>query len=213
TRTAPLTGRVLLLLLAAGALAVADAAAEVVYIAIPKKEEFLSAGCCTGTFDDGALASRFLPGGLVPDDWDGRLLMTYVGLGAALGRGSALGARLCRRGLPHGLLALLLVAAVLAVPVNGVFLVEVAAPRLIRLPYHHCPYDLVPRAPESLVAIALFLAGSFAVGWAALARAAASGAGAEARLPLRRAPPGLLDFGLLGYLWSVVLVSVGLALG
>jgi hypothetical protein len=44
---------------------------------------------------------------------------------------------------------------VLSVAVNGVFLVEVAAPRLLHLPYHHCPYDLVPGAPESLVGVAL----------------------------------------------------------
>src|SRR5262249_49616077 len=58
TRTAPLTGRVHLLVLAAGLLGVADAAAEGAYLVIPKKEVFLSTGCCTAAPEE---SSRFLP--------------------------------------------------------------------------------------------------------------------------------------------------------
>jgi hypothetical protein len=210
TRTAPLTGRVLLLLLAASALAVADAAAEITYIAIPKKEEFLAAGCCTGTFDEAASPSRFLPAGLVPEEWGGRLWAAYVALGVGLVLGSALGSRLCRHGVPRRALAPLLVAAALAVPVNGVFLVEVAAPRLIRLPYHHCPYDLVPRAPESLVAIALFFGATFAVGWACVV--AWLGNVPEAAPLLPRAVGRLLYAAALCYLWSFVMICLEIAL-
>ena len=60
TRTAPLTGRVLLLLLAASLLACADAAAELAYLSIPKKEEFLSSGCCTAAFAEYG-PTRFVP--------------------------------------------------------------------------------------------------------------------------------------------------------
>ena len=58
TRTAPLTGRVLLVLLVAGGLAVADAAAEVAYIGIPKKEERPTGGCCTMSLDQSLPAVR-----------------------------------------------------------------------------------------------------------------------------------------------------------
>src|SRR3712207_8430081 len=44
---------------------------------------------------------------------------------------------------------------------SGLFLVEEAAPALLGLPYHHCPYDLIPQAPEAVVAVGLFLAGCF----------------------------------------------------
>ena len=47
TRTAPLTGRVLLLAVLLGLLVVADAGIEIAYLIIPKKEEFLSTECCT----------------------------------------------------------------------------------------------------------------------------------------------------------------------
>ena len=146
----------------------------------------------------------------MPEDWDARLTMVYVVLGVCLVLGTAVAARLCRRGLPRGVLATLLVAAALAVAVNGVFLVEVAAPRLIRLPYHHCPYDLVPRAPESLLAIALFFGGTFAVGWACVAAWLGNVPGAAALLP--RTAGRLLHVAALCYLWSLVMTCLELAL-
>jgi hypothetical protein len=90
-----------------------------------------------------------------------------------------------------------------------VFLIEVAAPRLLGLPYHHCPYDLVPRAPESLVAVALFLAGTFAVGWACVA--SWLGNKAEARPLLAAAVSWLLQVAVFSYLLSLVMMSVELA--
>ncbi len=169
TRTAPLTGRIVLVLLAAGLLAVGDAAAEETYLAIPKKEEFSSAGCCTGTFDSQAQASRFLPAALVADNHIWMLYVAYYGINALVALAADLCARLARKRLPRAGLLLLLLVAAGAIAVNTVFLVDVAAPRLLHLPYHHCPYDLIPRAPESLLAVALFVFASFAVGWAAIA--------------------------------------------
>jgi hypothetical protein len=210
TRTAPLTGRVLLVLLAAGLLAVADAAAEQTYLAIPKKEEFPTAGCCTGAFDEKSRATGLLPASLVPENASGRLYPAYYAINAVLVLAAGICARLCRRGLPRGALLPLLVGAGLAVVVNLVFLVEVAAPRLIHLPYHHCPYDLVPKAPESLLAIALFLGGTFAVGWACVA--AWLGQGPETAPLLPPLVGWLLQLAAFGYLWSLVMMSVELAL-
>jgi hypothetical protein len=210
TRTAPLTGRVLLVLLAAGLLAVGDAAAEVAYLGIPKKEEYPSEGCCTRAFDSAAGADRFLPANLLPEK-DGRWLYgAYYGMNIGLMLAAGVCARLCRRGVPKGWLGPLLVAAVLAVAVNGVFLVEVASPRLIHLPYHHCPYDLVPLAPESLLAVGLFLGGSFAVGWACVA--AWLGNRSEAAPLLPGTVGRLMSAASLCLLWSLVMMSVELAL-
>src|SRR5207247_7725162 len=66
-------------------------------------------------------------------------------------------------------LAFFLATAVLAVPISAVFLIEIASPALLHQPYHHCPYDLVPEAPESMLAVALFLWATFCVGWACVA--------------------------------------------
>jgi hypothetical protein len=66
TRTAPLTGRVLFALLAATALAAADAGSEIAYLAIPKKEESPPGGCCTEVFDSASGTSKFLPAAVGP---------------------------------------------------------------------------------------------------------------------------------------------------
>lgn len=200
TRTAPLTNRVLVAVLAVGVLAVADAAAEAAYLAIPKAEQFLSAGCCTATVTN----DRFLPTVRVSGDDARWLWVGYFtvngGLLVALGR-----RRLPRAGLP-----LVLLADVLALPVNGLFLTEVAAPRLLRMPNHHCPYDLIPAAPAGLLAAVLFLAGGFAVGWAGVV--AWLGRHAETE-PFRGATVDrLLRLGFLGYLMSVIVLSADLAL-
>jgi hypothetical protein len=210
TRTAPLTGRILRVLLLAGLLAVADAAAEAAYLAIPKKEEFPSAGCCTGAFDAAARTDRFLPAALVGDRAVPWLYAAYYAVNA--GMVLALGAcvRLSRSRPAAVWLAPLLLLAVASLAVNGVFLVEVAAPRLLHLPYHHCPYDLVGGAPESLVAVALFLGGCFSVGWACLA--AWLGNRGEARPFLPDTVGGLLHLAFIGYLWSLLMVSLELIL-
>jgi hypothetical protein len=206
TSTAPLTGRVLLLVLLAGLLGATDAAAEGAYLVIPKKEEFLSTGCCTAALD---ASSRFLPATWV-EEGDYRLRAAYyaVNLGMALAL-AAYGWR-DRRSFPGWWLAPLLLGAGLSLAVNAVFLVESAAPRLLRLPYHHCPYDLVGRAPESLAAVALFLGGAFAVGWACVVGWLAGDP--EARPQARSLAGQLLHFALLGYLASLAMLSLELAL-
>jgi hypothetical protein len=209
TQTAPLIGRTLGLLLAAGLLAVADAAAELTYLAIPKKEEFLSAGCCTQPADE-AGTFRFLPQNLISDEDTPRLYGAYYTVNLAMILGLGIAARLSERRLVRSWLGPLFLGVVLCGVVNAVFLVEAAAPRLLHLPYHHCPYDLVPRAPESLVAVALFVGGSFCVGWACVV--GWLGNGTEARPFLPDTVSWLLRLGLRGYVGSVVLLSVELVL-
>src|SRR5262249_16054841 len=65
TVAAPVLGRVLLALTFLGLFAELDATAELAYLAIPKKEEFLSAGCCSVGFDSWVRSARLLPQGLL----------------------------------------------------------------------------------------------------------------------------------------------------
>lgn len=210
TRTAPLTGRVLLVLLTAAVLAVGDAAAEVAYLAIPKKERFLSAGCCTGLLDEASRTNRFLPTALLGENEVPALYAAYyaVNVGMVLALWACI--RLSRRRLPSAWLGPLLLGAVLALTVSAAFLIDVAAPRLLHQPDHHCPYDLVPQAPQSLAAVALFAVGCFAVGWACVA--AWLGGDSQTRSALPRTVSGLLHLGLFGFLGSLLLTSAELAL-
>jgi hypothetical protein len=210
TGTAPLVGRILLAVVVLGILAVVDSLAEATYLAIPKKETFLSGGCCTLAFDEASGASRFLPKTLIGESFQPLLATAYysVNVGMALALGLCLWRlRSCGRPIGLGILSL---AALASWPINGLFLIEIAAPTLLHLPYHHCPYDLISEAPDSLVAVAIFVFGSFAVGWAWLAFRLAGDM--ETRPFLMEEISKLLVMALVGYVSSVVMMTLELAL-
>jgi hypothetical protein len=207
TLSGPLAKRVLVALVALGTLAMLDALAEGSYLFIPKKEELASGGCCTQAFDNVMRTSRFLP-----MEWVDGSQRPWLFAGYFVVNGltilSLLGA--LRLNLPSLALALPAVLVVIATAFNAVFLVEAAAPLLLHLPYHHCPYDLLPLAPESLVAIGLFLLGAFAVGWACLVQwLGGHPETAECQPWLIRK---LLRIGLFGCLGSMVTMSLELAM-
>jgi hypothetical protein len=219
TQTAPLLNRLFMVLLPLGALAAVDSATELAYLAIPKKEVFASAGCCVGDVQEGT--SRFLPPILVSDA--GRPWLEAAYYGTNVGLMLALLAATCRRGTaarpasagahsrPGPLtLALLLLGGVVVLATSGLFLVEVAAPTLLHLPYHHCAYDLIPDVPEAVVAVTLFLAGCFFLGWACVAQWL--GRCRETEPFLGPTVGGLLRLSFWSYLMSLAMLSLELTL-
>jgi hypothetical protein len=210
TATAPLMSRVLLILILMGIFAVLDAAVEGAYLAIPKNEDFPVAGCCTLAFDSNAPALHGYLENLLGEAyglWIGR---AYYGINAAMCLALAIYLRRPRWRLSGPRLVPLAMGALVILAVNLLFLIEVAAPALLHLPDHHCPYDLIPEVPESLVAVALFVAGSFVVGWGCLA--VWLGNVVETRPVLRRMTGRLLRIGLWAYVGSVVMLSVEMGL-
>jgi hypothetical protein len=207
TSSGPLAGRILFLLLAVGLLATADAGVEVAYLTIPKKEELSTGGCCTEAFDSAAGMSRFQPQSWLDDRQIPWLIGIYYGLNASMALGMIGGLRWGWTKKWLGVLAILMVSSI---GINSVFLGEAAAPLLLRLPYHHCPYDLLPRVPESVVAIGLFVFGAFAVGWACVAAWLGRHEETVALLPLLVAQ--LLRVALFCYLGSLVMMSLELVL-
>jgi hypothetical protein len=204
TGTAPLLGRLFVVLLPLGALAVADAAAELTYLAIPKKEEFPAGGCCVG--DEAADAARYLPPVLVGDSGRPWLFRAYYAANVGLILALAVSTR--RRGAAPGKagLTLLLAAGMIVLAASRLFLTEVAAPALLHLPDHHCAYDLIPQVPEAVVAVVLYLAGfcflglACVAGWLGLCR--------ETEPFLGGAVRGLLRLALSGYLASLVMLTL-----
>jgi hypothetical protein len=180
------------------------------YLVIPKKEVFLALGCCAEAFDGGGRATRFLPQALVGDDFHPYLWGAYWGMNGAMILATAATRWRVRAGRGGPWLAGLLLGGLLCAAVNTVFLLEIAAPVLLHLPYHHCPYDLIPKVPESVLGIALFILGSFCVGWACVAATLANGP--RTRPIVRRTVVGLLSLGLVAYLNSLVLMALELAL-
>ncbi len=170
TQTGPLMGQILLTQFAFGVLALTDAVIEGAYLVIPKKEEFLLTGCCTSGVS--GLSGRStawlatLSDGLGPT-W---LSVAFYLVNLALVLGLWCFRGCCRRRENTPGMSLVLLGAVLAAPLTVAYLIEVAAPAVLRLPYHHCLYDLIPRAPDMVLAIVLFVMGTCCVGWASAVR-------------------------------------------
>lgn len=198
TRT--LLPRVAATLLAAALLAALDAGTELAYLAIPKRESLPSSGCCSVST---VMNERTpLPG---PDKQQ-RLQVAYYGsqtliaalvLQSVTASGGLFGAK--------RMLALVTLAT-LGAGVSMKFLMHVASPALLHLPYHHCIYDLVIGVPESGVALLLLFWGTCCVGWAGTV--AVMGRCPESSGELGGEIRRWLCYSLLGYLGSMVMVSL-----
>jgi hypothetical protein len=206
THTGPLLGRLFLLLLPLGAVAVVDAAAELAYIGIPKQEEFPPVGCCTVEPEQDG---RFLPQALFEEDARPWLAAAYYATN--LGMLFALLRVMARRSVPGSMtMASLLLGGVATLGAGYAFLVDVAAPTLLGLPDHHCAYDLIPQVPEAVVTIAIAIVASFALGWACVARWLGKCADTEQFLPdFARC---LLMISFLSYAASLLMASLEMLL-
>ncbi|HVC98155.1 MAG TPA: hypothetical protein VND64_31075 [Pirellulales bacterium] len=166
--TSTLRPRFVAALLLLGVLSLGDVVAETTYLLVPKRDVAIDTGCCSAAASDlsakqpaGPADTHWLP----PAYFACHLLM--VGL---LWSGvSWSGGRSSERPAPAPWLMIALAASVVTLYVAARFLVDVAAPVLLHLPYHHCLYDLVGTVKESAVAIGLLLWGTFCVGWACVA--------------------------------------------
>lgn len=193
-----------------GFLAAVDAAAEGAYLVIPKQEKFLAAGCCTEAFDGEGRTAKFLPRTLLQEDARPILYGAYYGINGTLILALLVAARWLKVGGQAAFLGLLLLAAVLSVLISVFFLIEIASPALLHQPYHHCPYDLVPEVPESVLAVALFVWATFCVGWACVV--SWFGGCEETRPLLPDMLRGIMMVGFWSYLASLVMMSLELAL-
>jgi len=216
TRTAPLSGRALAILVVVGALAVVDAGAELAYVAIPKKERFLAQGCCTtpsARTMAGLAPDARAPLGL-PGTRRGWIVGGFYALAGALVLGArglsgggppAAAARAPRRGF-----AWLGLGVVASVPLAVTFLAEVAAPAFLRRPEHRCAYCLLSESPWGVVTVALLATGAFATGWAVVAHAVARTPETAPSLPSQQRR--LLRVGAVGYVAALAAVTLGLLL-
>ncbi|HJT31125.1 MAG TPA: hypothetical protein VJ783_03585 [Pirellulales bacterium] len=193
--------RVLCALLVVALLGTVSSAAELAYLSIPKLDIPVNSGCCSAAAVD---ADAIAPPSsderwLTPVYYGCHLLMAWL-LWPRRGQAGGL--------IAYGRLAAGLLLSLLTLVVAGRFVVDVAAPALLHLPYHHCLYDLVADVPESGVALGLLLWGTCCVGWACVAgwlgRSAATEAlvAAEAR--------HWQSCAMLGYLGTAAMFSVEL---
>lgn len=207
TRTAPLMKRLLAVLVALGLLSFADSAAEATYLVIPKKEKSLAMGCCTGSLLTSS--GRFAPQSLVRPEHRPLLTGIFYATNALFATVLLLSSIRARRSRTRRGLIPVLLGAILASVVTGVFLTETLAPALLGMPDHHCIYDLPRESPLSVVGIALFVGGVFSAGWAFAANWLARSEETDPILPEFTAKLLLLAFS--AHAASVLLFSVDLA--
>ena len=173
TTSSPLIRRVLALLIATSVLTAFDAVIEITYVAIPRAGIRIPGGCCTAPLEALDRHNQFTPIGLVSEGQRSAVLWGHYALN--LGLIAALFALTVKKSVSSDSRATTsfidgatLLAGVLTLPVGGLFLRDVAAPRILGLPFHQCPYDLISAAPESLAAVAASIIGSLSIGWAFL---------------------------------------------
>lgn len=150
-----------------GVLTISDSLTECSYLSIPMAETRIEGGCCIDTLESLRRDSQFQPRSQLDEHQKNWLNISYFSLNLAIILG--LLARLQFRTASLKWDCPFYVCGLLAVPVSYYFLIETAAPAILRLPFHNCPYDLITAAPESVLTIVLFLSGLFSLGWSSIA--------------------------------------------
>lgn len=208
TKTAVLMRRVIVGALLVGLVSIADSSLEASYVLTPKREELPSVGCCTvhlATETSNFSPTKWLPNG--NSDW---LTSAYYGINGLMIAALVGQLSFLREQATRWRLGLLFLGSLIASAVSYLFLVGVAAPSILHLPHHHCAYDLIALAPESVFGIVLFVLGSLAVGWACVA--SWFGQHPATSQHVRTLLDKILFLALFGYLSSLVLFSIEVAL-
>lgn len=210
TLTGAILSSVVLAVLLTGIVSLVDAATELAWLTIPKQEITIAGGCCTNTLDAARRAAKFTPVIRIQDEQRPVLVAAYYALNLTLI--VSLLVRLIFRPerLDRRWSMLLLIGSLASLPVSLQFLIDIAAPAILGLPFHHCAYDLIGAAPESMVSVVLFVLGICGIGWAFVAER--FGGDEQTGGFLQEYVLKLLFIGWFGYSGSLLMISVELLL-
>jgi len=161
TKTSPLMGSKLLLLAFIGFFVLVDSIGDVLLILGISPESLVS--CCTTVTDISNRPTRTTPISIFGPEY-GRPLqslffVTHLALMGFIG--VSLKFRIFRRPI----LGLLFLFSILNASLFLFSQIEVFAPAMMHLPFHHCLYCLWQYVPDSILLFAFFSLGTFSVGW------------------------------------------------
>ena len=167
-KTAPPTSRKLKLLLGVTIGAVVESMGELFFFLCINSHTPVT--CCTSKLDSPERVSAILSGYLWGHQYEQPLLLFYY-LGNLFLLGMIGYFLRKRRWAIRGVLRRRSVGLAFSVSLINLFLtaltvLEVIGPRLMNLPYHHCPYCLLQYVPDSSLMIGLFILGTYGIGWA-----------------------------------------------
>ena len=179
-----------------------DGVADAYYFTHTSQDTAVS--CCTTAFDVASRPTAAIAGSVFGPDAQAPLWVGYYGLQIGL-IAWLISLRYRKELVGKGHLGLLSLTALLNVGLSGLALVEVITPRLLGLPHHHDPYDLLGSLPDAFLFFGGFIVGSFAIGWASWLRLMKPHAETVALLPiaLRR----LLELASVGLSLSLTMVT------
>ena len=126
--------------------------------------------CCTPAIDSPYRISMIICEYLLGQSYEKPLLFVYylsnlvlLGVAGYIIWGKRLKAKAASR---KKILRLVFILGLTNLFLTGLALFEIIAPRLMNLPYHHCPYCLLQYVPDSFLVIGFFMLGTFGFGWA-----------------------------------------------
>ncbi len=167
TKTSPLMRRKLLLLSIIGLFVLVDSFGDLFLMIGITPESLVS--CCTTITDILNRPTRTTPEAFFGPEYAHPLqvlfLITHLALIGVIGitlKSKTLEIKFLRRRLILGLLFLF---AILNAFIFLLSQIEVFAPRMMHLPFHHCLYCLWQYVPDSIVMYLFFILGTFSVGW------------------------------------------------
>jgi hypothetical protein len=167
TKTSPLMRRKLFLLSIISLLVLIDSLGDIFLILGIAPESLVS--CCTTITDILNRPTRTTPEAFFGPEYAHPLqilfFITHLALIGIIGitlKSKPLGITFLRRRLILGLLFLF---AILNAFIFLLSQVEVFAPRMMHLPFHHCLYCLWQYVPDSIAMYLFFILGTFSVGW------------------------------------------------
>jgi hypothetical protein len=206
----PLMGRKLTMLAGTAVVVVFDSLLDAFLILSIAPGQMVS--CCTTVTDILARPSRIVPKAAFGENY--RPILEY---GYYLGNIFLLVVlAACWIALKRGILsrrraALKFICAFAAINamIFVVAQIEVHAPRIMGLPFHHCVYCLWQYVPDTVVMHVLFILGTFSSGWALLLDLVAETS--ETREVLRRCLTGLVGFSMVCLAASLLMNVIHLA--
>ncbi len=167
TKTSPLMGRKLLLLSIISLLVLIDSIGDILLMIGIAPESLVS--CCTTITDILNRPTRTTPESIFGPEYAHPLqvlfFITHLALIGIIGitlKSKTLEITFLRR---RPILGLLFLFAILNAFVFLLSQIEVFAPRMMHLPFHHCLYCLWQYVPDSIVMYLFFILGTFSVGW------------------------------------------------
>ena len=161
TKTSPLIRRKLLLLSIIGLFVLVDAFGDILLMVGIAPESLVS--CCTTVTDISSRPTRTTPVAFFGPEYARPLqVLFFITHLALIGFvGVSLKFKIFRRPI----LGLLFLFSLLNAMLFLLSQIEVFAPAMMHLPFHHCVYCLWQYVPDSIAMYLFFILGTFSVGW------------------------------------------------